>query len=363
MNEKDRINGFDPNIGTTVCAISEKDSRKIDMQTRSAVRLLPDGRRVNTPTSLRVGEGAQTVFEFDHGLPRLEYEWSKTEAHKMAGRRGAEGAITLRVVDSKGTPVEGARVGATFWNWSGKDYHTSALTEESGLVELSGTSVSDVVFGITKSGYYTTHLRYWFSKRGFDCVKDGRWLPWNPVLEVTLKEVRHPIKMVEGGDAMNSRRIPRNEDVGYDFMLGDFVEPIGKGKHADMVLFLESQWSSSFVHTNRLAIRGVGGGGFVTLKKDAYSEMKTAYTAPATGYADELVYEYRRTTDMILLDNKLQEDEYLAFKSPARGGGNSSEAHFGVISLLNFGGGWVQFRYTCNPTPNDRKLEAEGLHP
>jgi hypothetical protein len=52
---------------------------------------------------------------------------------------------------------------------------------------------------VIKPGFYKSNVTYWFFKNYFDCVKDGRWIPWNPTVEVVLKEIRNPIKMRRNG--------------------------------------------------------------------------------------------------------------------------------------------------------------------
>ena len=112
---------------------------------------------------------------------------------------GAKAKITLRVVDSKGVPVADALVGGGFYNHDEKGHDFKERTNGKGEVTLEDTCVGDLNFGVMKDGYYSTGTTYWFFKNYFDCVKDGRWIPWNPTVEVVLKEIRNPIKMRRNG--------------------------------------------------------------------------------------------------------------------------------------------------------------------
>ena len=146
-------------------------------------------------------------------------------------------------------------------------------------------------------------------------MKDGRWIPWNPTIEIVLKEKRTPkplyTKEVESV-------FPKRESVGFDCLAADFVEPFGKGTIADFYLHYDSvvplngvtllDWSYL---TNNLTISSAGGGGFITKSKDIFSKMISEYEAPEKGYTDTVNYELKRTRDNIFMDRKLDNDKYL----------------------------------------------------
>jgi len=316
------------------------------------------------PTSLRVGEGAQTVYEFDHGLPKLEHEWSKTEAHKTAGRRGAEGKITLRVVDSTGAPVPDASVEAWFWRTYDDGTEVNRQTDSDRLVALGGTSVADMHFTIRKEGHYTTHLRYWFSKRGYDCVKDGRWQPWNPVLAVTLKDIRMPIQLTHKNTEI---LFPANTDTGFDFIIGDWIEPYGRGVFADAAFHISGVALDGrvFHYTNVLSF--VEGSGFVPSMPDTFSQLKSDYLAPENGYLPSMIFLYDYDGTHEGSKESSQREKILYFKvgrqidRPVRYG----KLVGGVIGGLAYpdtNTAYLGFSYYINPNDGDRNLEYEDTY-
>ena len=312
-----------------------------------------------TNQTFRLFESVVPEIIYDRGLCKLEKPWYKTDAHEHARRYGTDGKVTLKIVDAAGNAVPGASVVSGFHITDDRTLTVRATSDANGMAELASPCSGEMFFSVIKDGHYSTRLRYLFSQQGYDCVKDGRWQPWNPTIEVVLKEKRRPIAMVVGGEIYSSRQIPNDTDVGYDFSAGDFIKPVGDGEHADIFFFLESQWESSLIHTNRLSLRTNQNGWFSIQRKDVFSEQPLLYEAPDIGDRTEVVYEYARTSDKVLFNTKPGLDDYLVFGIPAQASGNPNEKNFGTISELSFGGGWVKFKYTFNPIPGNRNLESE----
>ncbi len=72
------------------------------------------GAGVYKPKSLQKGQGSETVVEIEHGLSR---QLVNTPEMRRGVDRGLLGAITLRVVDSNGRPVQGAEIYGGCWNY------------------------------------------------------------------------------------------------------------------------------------------------------------------------------------------------------------------------------------------------------
>ena len=327
--------------------------------------------KVYKPNSLQIGQGGETVVEIEHGLPKQLVD---TTEMRRGVNRGLPGAITLRVVNSDGHPVQGAELFGGFWNYDRNDPPATGLTDENGEIYLEHNCAGDFNFSVSKEGYYKTRLRYWFFKNGYDCAKDGRWLPWNPTVEIVLKKKRTPISLYT---KTVEKVFPKEKDVGFDCLREDFVAPWGRGKDSDFTFKYESvrppvragmKYPDFSGFTNSLVLSGVEGGGLITKQKDSFSQFVAEYEAPEGGYASVLDYELKRTTDKIFVDRKLGEDEYLFFKSRVRQkAGGGEEAHYGKIYRFVFGeslketnSATLKISYYFNPTPNDRNLEFDG---
>ncbi|MDD4018215.1 MAG: hypothetical protein PHV28_09740 [Kiritimatiellae bacterium] len=324
---------------------------------------------------LNIGSGGVTVLEIDHGLPKQLVD---TPEMRRGVDYGLFGAITLYVVDSTGAPVPRATVRGAFFNqWLPKDKRRFEIeTDADGTVSLENNNTGFVNFTVEKKAYYVSVFRYWFLKNGYDCAKDGRWLPWNPTVDVVLKEKRTPIplytKTVE-------KTFPKEGAVGFDCLEKDFVAPFGMGKTADFTFKYESvrppvragmKYPDFSCFTNSLVLSGMEGGGFITKQKDSFSQFVADYEAPKDGYMPVLDYEMKRTTDKIFVDRKLGEGGYLFFRSRVRRTvGGSEEAHYGKIYRFVFGeslretnSATLKISYYFNPTPNDRNLEFDGTN-
>jgi hypothetical protein len=323
------------------------------------------------PNTVTVNENGFSVIEIAHRLRPIDI----MAGEKMPGDlveargKGALAAITLRIINQDGEPVPTARVCGGFWNNEKSDGAFDKLTDNEGIVELQHMCACDVNLCITKEKYYATQVYYKFDKGYFDCVENGRWIPWNPTVSVLLKDHRNPAPLyVRQINAV----FPKNETVGFDCLVGDFIEPFGKGTDADFYFWYESirpplrdgqKYPSFSCFTNSVTISIPDGGGFATQKKDKFSQFVAEYEAPNKGYTTELNYGLKRTTDKVFINRRLDEKEYLFFKSRVK----AARANFGKVYRLGFGdslketnSATLNLSYYFNPTPNDRNLEFDG---
>ena len=319
------------------------------------------------PKSIKMGEGATAVVEIDHGLQAVDL--TKGDRYSAAVTRardkGALGAVTFSVVDDRGQSVPGATVKAAFWNHGKEGHDFEKATDENGLVALQDTCVGDLVFSITKDGHYDTLLRYWFFKAHFDCAENGRWIPWNPTIEIVLKRKVNPIAMYVKPKLKKIKPPVNNTWIGFDFQVCDFVEPYGKGATAD--LLMKYEFTSG---KNILYYRGVASllatnawDGIYKAKLDQSSVMQTAYLASTNAvFQQAMSFSYDRPADKIEEDTRLKDDEYLVarIRSLTDAEGNLVSAHYvKMIGTIEADEGGIWFTYYFNPNVNDPNLEAD----
>lgn len=143
--------------------------------------------------------------------------------------------VTFRILNDENRAVLGAEVGVTFESneTNGESVHNKravGISNMDGLVTLAGKSPTPVVrYSIMKEGYYSA----WGSSYQFTESRFSRWHPWNPLVEVRLKQKRNPIPMY-------AKRIVKGlpvlgEQVSYDLEAGDWLPPHGNGRRADFV--------------------------------------------------------------------------------------------------------------------------------
>ena len=143
---------------------------------------------------------------------------------------GPMAKLTFRVTDSLGTPVTNAEVGVSFYLWSEKPSGAVGKTDTNGFFTVEGFCSAYANCSFVKDGYFLTSYRHTFPnpRRNPDAVRDGKWHPWNPTVEIILKEKRKPIPMYVKQVAI---KLPKNgEPFGFDFKVGDLVKPYGKGE-------------------------------------------------------------------------------------------------------------------------------------
>ena len=101
--------------------------------------------------------------------------------------------------------------------------------------------------------------------------------------------------------------------------------------------------------------------GCYQMKDDGFSERRTIYHADATqNFSSTLNYVHERHPGSQRIDNRLENDSYLVFRTRTKvdANGRLISAHYGIIQ-----GKWAFFDtmlsggYLFNPTPNDTNLE------
>lgn len=127
----------------------------------------------------------------------LEFMQKLKKLHKpspeaqQANIDGAEAKITLRVVDSQGNPVKDAIVtGGLYPKTEEVAEIITGTTDSKGLFVIAGKTRSYIDYVIQKKGFKTLEQgKYWvFRSTKEPCYQDGKWIPWNPTIEVTLRE-------------------------------------------------------------------------------------------------------------------------------------------------------------------------------
>ena len=323
------------------------------------------------PKSIKMGEGATAVVEIDHGLQAVDLTKGDkySAAVDKACDKGAMGAVSFLVVDDRGQPVPGATVKASFSNRRQAGHDFEKTTDENGLVALQDTCVGDLNFRILKDGHYDTRLRYWFFKAWFDCVKDGRWIPWNPTIEVMLKRVVNPAAMY----AVKNRNIlfipETNKVIGFDMMVNDWTMPHGKGATEDFAINFNWNGKTGIDYEGAelsLVFNQQFSGAYI-VPQDEFSAYRSPYFADTNriflqrfdwftkkvnekwekNFLDEHSIMVLRIRSRIDQDGKLVGGHYAKIYAPLR------------FTFGNAGTGELRLWYIFNPVENDLNLEFD----
>jgi hypothetical protein len=304
---------------------------------------------------------------------------ARQELLQEATARSARAKLTLRVKDSQGTIVTNAEVSINIVYFERKNTAVNGRTNADGLFFAEGDGTDGTcTYRIQKEGYYPTQGTYEFDEKRVEKSALGRrWMPWNPTVDVVLKEKRKPIPLY--GWRSKIVRFPKGKEVGFDCEKGDLLAPYGKGEQADFTFFYTSAFnpertasSSSGGLTNRMVVSAGEEGGFIVKQKDTFSELWSVYQAPESGYHSKLIYEVERPKGKIVKDRRLSSGDYLIFKSRIKKNekGEIISANYGKIYTFGYGEGGertpsemgsVMVDCYFNPTPNDRNIEADPL--
>jgi hypothetical protein len=283
-----------------------------------------------------------------------------------ARQYGAQGQVTLRVIDSTAKPVELANVSAGFYNPHERGQVAEGKTDTNGCFVATGRPVDDMRYTIMKDSYYKTEGTYAFHRPGADSsVKDGRWQPWNLTNTVVLKERRNPVPMC--AKSVDESVPIRDAPVGFDLEKGDWVAPHGKGTKTDLVFTYQAQIKDYWTGKKELVITCTNRlDGFYRAQKDMWSDLQSTYEAVPDDYQASVRLVLDATKQKVLESQGIGRSEYLVcrVRTVLDDKGNIVSAHYGKIyGPIEYGAGKnldrLRFVYYLNPTANDRNLEFD----
>ena len=290
-------------------------------------------------------------------------QWKLSREVEHAMTKGARARATLRVVDSTGKCVPNARVRLNFMFFERKDNFETGLTDANGLFSAEKDTMSQCNWFIEKEGYYNTEGRHSFAANlTNDSVKNGRWQPWNPTLEVVLKEKRKPIPMYQ--NLIESVLPAGTNRLGFDFLIGDWVAPHGKGRIADMWYVYDENFvdRDNFYIMLSFVFPGENNGCYMR-KMDNYSGFISEHEASDTEFAPSKICVIEQEKGKYTKESRFAQDDYMVFrirtKTDDQGKIVSSRYGkiYGPVGVPHRWSKKFSFTYYLNPNPNDRGLE------
>lgn len=288
----------------------------------------------------------------------------------------AKAQATMRVVDQNGEPVSNAIIDGGF-----ADYRTpsieqgtpfSAQTDTNGCAVLNGKTSGEFTYRVRKEGYYNTGGEYkeWMKlwRPPASNIKDGRWQPWNPTIEVKLKEIKNPIPMFVKSVRTD---IPvEDKPIGFDLKIGDWVAPYGEGQKSDLKILLErgARSENNFECSLQVTFSNEGDGlQEYVASPVTMGSLKLPYSAPQTGYISSWKREVYSKPDGSRKNLETRKDQNYVFRVQTVLDENNEvrSAIYGKISGdINFYGYIAAkvklvFTYYLNPTSNDQNIEFD----
>ena len=145
---------------------------------------------------------------------------------------GAAVKIPFKVVDETGAPVSGAEISVGMWLWTVDENGVDGMTDRDGIFIASGQSADEIIYSISKDGYYRTSGKFRLSQEPDAAVKGGKWMPYGKERQVILKRRIKPIPMFAVRKTFYLPELGRS--YGFDTLEMDLVKPFGKGEHTDI---------------------------------------------------------------------------------------------------------------------------------
>ncbi len=269
-----------------------------------------------------------------------------------------EWKATLKIVDETGQPVAGAETWVSYYVSPPPDERVasakiSGLSDTNGMFTASHRDQSYYLgFHARKAGHYSTMIRY---ELGFPFQYDS--VKWNPTATLLLKTIRHPIPMY--AKQVNLGMPVFEKPAGFDLIVGDWIAPYGKGKHADIIFTAEINKRAGDDSDYKLMVSfpksGDGIQDFLVTENDRRSGLMSPHEAPLDGYQPEWIQTSIRRSGLPVKSNRDSNRNYFfRVQTVLDEKGQVKSALYGKIY-----GDFMQFRYYLNPTPNDRNIEFD----
>jgi hypothetical protein len=284
----------------------------------------------------------------------------------------------MRVVDDEGAPVKGAAVIVSFVGVRPDQSNSHrGTTGPDGIFSASGKSLIEVYMEAKKDGHYAARLD------GLSPTRDHDQLM---VLPRQLRPVPLYANRFSPGSGSGLTIPVQNTWLGYDFEVGDWVQPHGKGKVTDIRFRFRNEfkgWKSNekAMETNRRINRGASEeeirnfygkwdaeleisfpgeaeGLFEETRFLAYSRLKLPHSAPVEGYVPTWRYTANSYTPRTARENV---GFFLRTRVRLDANGKIVSANYAKVvgDFYLVPQGSLMFSYYFNPVPNDRNLEFD----
>ena len=293
----------------------------------------------------------------------------KDPEYLKARRNGGELRMIVSVVDDDGNAVSNANVKVLMgMNFRENAYFVNGITGAKGQFVIEGkTTGNEIEISVTKDGYYNASKKLCLIKMGSEYeVRNGKWQPWGMVVELPMRKVVKPVKLLALHDGI---QIPAtNTWIGFDMKKKDWVVSGRGGEIPDFEVMV--QWDGRPMMALEFAqmdIRFVGkGAGFYFTDKTIGSAFTGVYKADTNNtFQTEFTCRAIRK-DGMFFDSGVPKGKLMVVRSRCKldDKGNILEANYSTIRTLFIEGGWngkaqAIVNYQFNPTPNDTNLEPK----
>ena len=148
--------------------------------------------------------------------------------------------VTAMVVDESHNPVNETMVTLFYCEARNPNaiVKVEGLTDKEGKFAGEGYCSGNYGVNIRKDGFYPSGL----GAPQLTNLVNGKWLPWNPTCETTLRPIGKPVALY--AKRVETKIPALDEPCGFDLEAGDWVTPYGIGMKKDFIFTLHQEWRS-----------------------------------------------------------------------------------------------------------------------
>ena len=365
-----RLLNSGPRILSSAMIDSPDESASADTDTArrttdGLVRISPSYRATTVPAK----DGFRNELFFQGPPERLASRHMASE--NAYNRGGCQSMFTLEIVDDRGLPVSGVAVDVgPSLNWS-KLPLRQYITDPSGTIVVTDGDANEYHIHATKKGYYDSDGTIQFFSHHYSCVEDGKWIPWNPHVELVLKPVGEYVSLEWMHNWQRLGTIPLAADIPFDFFQFDYLPPFGTGRQTNATVRIEGNFDSDKGMHSVVTISFPFGGGVRKEAVDGFCEfLFPREIADDDGFSNLAVsWDSDRQNGKHVDGGLIHGKEYFALKIPFVDNAGTTNFCYGVALKGPFGSisgdepgrGSLYFEYFLNPEPGCRVVESMEL--
>lgn len=252
-------------------------------------------------------------------------------------------SVKVTVTEEDGTAIEGAKVDIRYLGQGTKKEETkTGVTGAKGIFASQGTADLRILISLKKEGYYSTQSGRLNRKKNHDVT-------------FVLRRVKSPIPLY--AKRLQVVAPVKDQNLGYDLKIGDWVAPHGAGKQTDVIFNVHHSKKDFWTLDYRLTVTFPNEhDGIQEFKRDQFSALKSPHHAPEKGYLAEWIQTATRSgkNAKTVSNRDPNRGHWLRVRTKIDKEGNIISANY-----LKIYGDFPDIRYYFNPTSNDRNLEFD----
>lgn len=294
------------------------------------------------------------------------------ESKIEAMRSGAIVREVLRVVDEQDAPVPDAKVWGGLSMGGGLSAYTTidGKTDSNGVFVVEGICRYGLRCEVSHVGFYTSELKInYASSKAIPSVVDGKWQPYGKTRKITLKQIKSQGDLVIYDPQYIETKIPALDKwLALDLEKFDWIEPIGRGKHKDVLVKFSHRKGGIRDQSNIMELSFTNNpyAGAYVRANDDWSELKSDKRAMTNeNFASKFVFGEKINPNGKDDVHWLDENSYLVYRTRTKVDekGRLVSAHYGkVYGLWRSNQEFMRMALGCfNPRENDPDIEDDRM--